>query len=119
MFRASGASSQSAGERASRAPRGPVRARRAAPLEEVCRGMVVRSLQGAAADVVFVKGRLGASDGLANLFAERGGEIVLVAPPGRGAELAELVADLEVELGARTTAATRLDATAEEEHARG
>ena len=66
--------------------------------------MVTREVSVRAPDVVFVKGLLEASDGLAALFAERGGDLVLVAPYGREEELAELLRDLEVELGARVGA---------------
>lgn len=63
--------------------------------------MATRAVSVAAPDVVFVKGLVEASDGLASVFAERGGELVLAAPLGREAELDELLADLEAELGAR------------------
>lgn len=77
------------------------RRRTALPLETVCTGMLAREVSVRAPDVVFVKGLIEASDGLAAVFAERGGELTIVAPQGRGAELAELLRDLEVELGAR------------------
>jgi hypothetical protein len=62
--------------------------------------MIARSVRVSPPDVVFVKGLLEASEGLAGLFAERGGDLVLVSPEGRGRELDELLADLEIELGA-------------------
>jgi hypothetical protein len=62
-------------------------------------GMDVVHLSVAPADVVFVKGILEASDGLAGLFAERGGELSIVAPTGRRAELDELLEDLRAEVG--------------------
>ncbi len=49
-------------------------------------------------DVAWVRYVLEASEGLAVLIAERGGKLVLAAPPERGAELDRLVADLEAEL---------------------
>jgi hypothetical protein len=61
--------------------------------------MQVRWLRVPPADVVFVKGVVEASDGLAGVFAERGGDLLLAAPPGREGELLELLADLEAELG--------------------
>jgi hypothetical protein len=64
-------------------------------------GMAKRAVSVHAPDVVFVKGLVEASDGLASVFAERGGDLVLAAPLGREAELDELLADLQVELGAR------------------
>ena len=61
--------------------------------------MVVREVSVQASWVVFVKGVVEASDGLAAVFSERGGELWLATPPGREAELDELLADLEAELG--------------------
>ncbi len=81
----------------------PLRARKGRnplPIEVASAGMLVRPVRVLAPDVVFVKGLLEASEGLAGLFAERGGELLLVAPLGRGAELDELLADLARELGA-------------------
>lgn len=76
------------------------RAQAALPLETVGAGMVVREVSVKPPDVVFVKGLVEASDGLAAVFAERGGELLLATPHGREEELDELLADLEVELGA-------------------
>jgi hypothetical protein len=69
--------------------------------------MVLRAVSVPSKEVVFVKGLVEASDGLCAVFAERGGELVLAAPVGRGPELDELLADLEVELGARLGEACR------------
>ena len=77
------------------------RARAALPLSAVGAGMLVRWLHVHPADVVFVKGVVDASDGLAAVFAEQGGELLLAAPFEREGELAELLADLEAELGGR------------------
>jgi hypothetical protein len=63
--------------------------------------MVVRPVSVRPSEVVFVKGLVEASDGLCAVFAERGGELLLVAPRGREAELSELLADLERDVGAR------------------
>ncbi|HEY4120564.1 MAG TPA: DUF4911 domain-containing protein [Byssovorax sp.] len=68
-------------------------------------GMVARSVSVEAADVVFVKGILEASDGLASLFAERGGELVLATDASRVASLDALLADLAEEIGATGGAA--------------
>jgi hypothetical protein len=65
--------------------------------------MLVRQVSVRPPDVVFVKGLVEASDGLAAVFAEQGGELLIAAPPERAAELAELLADLVTELGARVT----------------
>jgi hypothetical protein len=50
--------------------------------------------------VVYIKGILEASEGLAALFAERGGDLVLCAPRSRERELDDVLEDLAVELGA-------------------
>jgi hypothetical protein len=63
-------------------------------------GMVARNLVVRAKDVVFLKGIVEASEGLAQVFAERGGELVIASPVDREAELDALVADLCRELGA-------------------
>jgi hypothetical protein len=77
------------------------RAQAALPLATVGAGMLVRRVSVRPPDVVFVKGLVEASEGLAGVFAERGGELLLAAPHEREAELVELLADLEAELGAR------------------
>jgi hypothetical protein len=63
-------------------------------------GMVTRRVLVRAEDVVFLKGIVEASEGLAQVFAERGGDLVLAAPADRAVELDALVADLCAELGA-------------------
>lgn len=60
--------------------------------------LVFRRLVVRAKDVVFVKGIVEAHEGLAHVFAERGGDLTIAAPRGRSAELAELVMDLAREL---------------------
>jgi hypothetical protein len=62
--------------------------------------MVTRRVVVRAEDVVFLKGIVEALDGLAQVFAERGGDLTLAAPESRAAELDALVEDLRVELGA-------------------
>jgi Domain of unknown function (DUF4911) len=76
------------------------RAQAALPLATVGAGMLVRRVSVRPPDVVFVKGLVEASDGLAAVFAEQGGELLVAAPPERAAELCELLADLEADLGA-------------------
>lgn len=61
--------------------------------------LVVRRVRVRARDAVFVKGVLEASEGLAVLFAERGGELALAAPRSQSASLDEIVHDLLEELG--------------------
>ncbi len=63
-------------------------------------GMVTRKLLVRAKDVVFIKGLIEASEGLAQLFAEEGGDLTLAAPACREAELEALVVDLVAEVGA-------------------
>jgi hypothetical protein len=78
----------------------PVRRRKAAlTIEEASAGMLVVRLSVRAPDVVFVKGIIEASEGIALIFAERGGELTIAAPQGRGAELKELVEDIALEVG--------------------
>ena len=61
----------------------------------VTRGLVVR-----AKDVVFVKGIVEASEGIAQVFAEHGGDLTLAAPADREAELDALVSELSCAVGA-------------------
>ena len=69
-------------------------------LEESSEGMLVRRIRVSPPDVVFVKGILEASEGLAAMFADAGGDLAIAAPHGRGAELAEILEDLVDEIGA-------------------
>jgi hypothetical protein len=62
-------------------------------------GMVTRRVMAASHQVVFLKGIVEAHEGLAQVFAEKGGDLLLAAPADRKAELDELVADLCRELG--------------------
>src|SRR5262245_29569739 len=81
---------------------GPVRRRRTPmTIEEACAGMISRPVSVRPADVVFVKGLIEASEGLANVFAERGGELVLAAPESRAAELDRFIGDLGREIDLR------------------
>ena len=61
--------------------------------------MTTRRLVVRAKDVAYLKGIVEAHEGLAQVFAEAGGDLTLAAPVGREAELEELVRDLAVELG--------------------
>jgi hypothetical protein len=47
---------------------------------------------------VFVKGIFEASEGLCAMFAERGGDLTVVAPASRAAELDVVLRDLVAEL---------------------
>jgi hypothetical protein len=63
-------------------------------------GMVVRRVLVRSRDVVFFKGVVEASEGLAAVFAEAGGDLFVAAPAGRASELDALLHDLCRELGA-------------------
>ncbi len=62
--------------------------------------MVVRRMLARASDVVFIKGVLEAHEGLAQVFAERGGDLTVAAPKERARELDEVLEDLARETGA-------------------
>ncbi len=53
-----------------------------------------------ARDVVFFKGLVEASEGLAAVFAEHGGDLAVAAPVERGEELDAFLDELVKELGA-------------------
>jgi hypothetical protein len=61
-------------------------------------GMVVRHVVMRARDVVFFKGVVEASEGLAAVFAERGGDLAVAAPADRARELDALLDELAKEL---------------------
>jgi hypothetical protein len=62
--------------------------------------MVLRRVVVRARDVVLFKGIVEAHDGLAQVFAEAGGDLTVAAPASREAELDALLEDLSRELGA-------------------
>jgi len=61
-------------------------------------GLFVRRLKVKNEDVVFVKGVFEASEGLCAMFAERGGDLTIVAPVSRALELDRVLNDLALEL---------------------
>jgi hypothetical protein len=61
-------------------------------------GMVVRRVVISARDVVFFKGVIEASEGLASVFAESGGDLSVAAPADRERELDALLDVLCAEL---------------------
>lgn len=61
-------------------------------------GLVVRRLRVKNEDVVFVKGIFEASEGLCAMYAERGGDLTVLAPASRSAELDVVLRDLAREL---------------------
>jgi hypothetical protein len=63
-------------------------------------GMVVRRVLMRARDVVFFKGVVEASEGLAAVYAEGGGDLFVAASAERAGELDALLDDLCAELGA-------------------
>ncbi len=62
-------------------------------------GMIVRRIVLPSREVVFFKGVVEASEGLAAVFAERGGDLTVAAPVERERELDELLEALCAELG--------------------
>jgi hypothetical protein len=65
--------------------------------------LVWRRIQVPVRDVVFVRGVLEASEGVACMFAEHGGDLMLVAPVSQEKMLDEIVEDLRGEVGAIVT----------------
>ncbi len=61
-------------------------------------GLLVRTLRVNSEDVVFVKGIFEASEGLCAMYAQRGGELTIVAPVSRALELDVVLKDLACEL---------------------
>lgn len=61
--------------------------------------MVTRRVVVRACDVVYLKGILEASDGIAQVFAESGGDLVIAAPEDRERELDAVLAELMAEIG--------------------
>ena len=88
--------------RPSRAPRAPSK-KSPLSIEEVTRGMIVRTLSVPPHEVVFVKGIIEANNGVAGLFAVSGGELSLAAPLDRADDLRELVSDLAAAIDANRT----------------
>jgi hypothetical protein len=70
-------------------------------IAEASRGLVAFRVECEPKDVVFIKGILEASDGVACIFAERGGDLSIAAPPDRVAELRAILSDLAVDVGAK------------------
>jgi hypothetical protein len=62
-------------------------------------GMIVRRVLLRAPDVVFFKGVLEASEGLAAVFAVSGGDLHVAAPAGREVELDRVLDELCAETG--------------------
>jgi hypothetical protein len=60
--------------------------------------MVARRVLMHARDVVFLKGIIDAHEGLAQVFAEKGGELTIAAPRAEACALDALLADLQSEI---------------------
>lgn len=61
--------------------------------------LVARRVRIAPTDVVYLKGIIEASEGLAVVFAESGGELVIATMPEQIEALDELLRDLQDEIG--------------------
>jgi hypothetical protein len=70
-------------------------------IAEASRGLVAFRVLVHPREVVFVKSIIEASDGVASIFAESGGDLSVAASADRVPELRRILADLEVEVGAR------------------
>lgn len=78
-----------------RSPDGPHDAPPVAPLGP---GMVERRVSLPAPEVVFLKGILEAHDGLAQVYAEKGGDLVICTTEQQAKDLDDLLAKLAKEL---------------------
>lgn len=77
------------------------RSRAVLPIEAAAAGLVRHRVEVDPREVVFVKSLVEASEGLASIFAERGGSLTIATTPSREPALLELLADLERHHGAR------------------
>jgi hypothetical protein len=76
------------------------RARASIAICGMAEGMLVARVVVQPSDVVFVKGIVEASEGVAAMFAEHGGELQIAAPLDRAKDLTELIEDLVRDVGA-------------------
>ena len=63
-------------------------------------GLIFRKVRVPAREVVFVKGVIEASEGLAVVFSESGGDLTIATSPSQQEGLDEILRDLESEAGA-------------------
>jgi hypothetical protein len=63
-------------------------------------GLIFRKVRVRAREVVFVKGVIEASEGLAVVFSESGGDLTIASLPSQSEKLDEILRDLESEVGA-------------------
>lgn len=64
------------------------------------RDLVVRRVRVAPREVVFLKGVIEASEGVAAVFAESGGDLTIATMPSQKDELDRILQDLQAETGA-------------------
>jgi hypothetical protein len=64
------------------------------PRDMLLGGLIFRKVRAPAREVVFVKGVIEASEGLAVVFAESGGDLTVATLPCRERELDEILHDL-------------------------
>lgn len=62
--------------------------------------LIVRRVRVPACEVVFLKGIIDASEGVAAVFAETGGDLTIATPPSQRKELDRILQDLREETGA-------------------
>jgi Domain of unknown function (DUF4911) len=70
------------------------------PRDMLLGGLIFRRVRVRAREVVFVKGVIEASEGLAVVFAESGGDLTIATSPSQRLELDEILRDLERDAGA-------------------
>jgi hypothetical protein len=70
------------------------------PVEMLLGGLVTRRMRVAAREVVFVKGVIEASEGVAVVFADHGGDLTVATLPSQKDELDRILQDLQTETGA-------------------
>jgi hypothetical protein len=70
------------------------------PVAPLVTDLFFRRIRVLAKDVVFVKGVIEASEGLAVVFSEGGGDLVIASSPSRQRELDLTLRDLQEETGA-------------------
>jgi hypothetical protein len=70
------------------------------PVEMLLSGLVARRVRVAAREVVFVKGVIEASEGVAAVFADGGGDLTIATLPSQKDELDRILHDLASETGA-------------------
>jgi len=70
------------------------------PPDMLLGGLVTRNVRVPAREVVFIKGVIEASEGVAVVFADRGGDLTVATLPSQKDELDRILQDLASETGA-------------------